>query len=83
MSSSTSQAPQSDATTSPPAAAAKKVDLISAPTVAVLVACVLAAMGNSRDSALLTWQLPVGLVALSLVYVGIRWLRARRAPATP
>jgi hypothetical protein len=60
------------------APAPTKGDLVTAPTVAMLVGCVLAAMGNSRGSALLTWQLPLGLMALSLAYVGIRTLRARR-----
>jgi hypothetical protein len=75
---------QTDPTISAPAATpaktpVKKVDVVSAPTVAILVACVLAAMGNSRESALLTWQLPVALVALSLAYVGFQLLRARRS----
>jgi hypothetical protein len=77
----TRETPPSGPTSTKPADA-KKVDLVSAPTLAVLVACVLAAMGNSRGSALLTWQLPVGLVALSLAYVGIRWLRARGTAAS-
>jgi hypothetical protein len=57
---------------------ARKADLVTLPTVAMLVGCVLAALGNSRGSALLTWQLPLGLIALAVAYVGLRALRARR-----
>lgn len=67
---------QTDPATQAPAPA--KVDLVTAPTVAMIVSCVLAAIGNSRGSALLTWQLPLGLMLLSLAYVGFRALRARR-----
>jgi hypothetical protein len=67
---------QTDPATQAPAP--ERVDFVTAPAVAVLIGCVLAAMGNSRGSALLTWQIPLGLLALSLAYVGIRTLRARR-----
>jgi len=66
-----------DSATSRPAPA-KKPDLISVPTAAVLVACVIAAIGNRDDSALLTWQIPLALVLLSFAYVGLRAMRARR-----
>ena len=70
---------ETDPTTpSPPQPSAKKVDFVTAPAAAMLVACVLAALGNSRGSALLTWQLPLGLMALAFVYVGATALRARR-----
>jgi hypothetical protein len=71
---------QTDPATSAPSVAPVKkgADFVTAPTVAILVGCVLAAMGNSRGSALLTWQLPLGLLALSLVYAGFQALRARR-----
>ena len=69
---------QTDPTTT--AAPTKKAaDFVTAPTVAILVGCVLAAMGNSRGSALLTWQLPLGLLALSLAYAGVQLARARRS----
>jgi hypothetical protein len=57
---------------------AKKPDLVTLPGLAILVACVVAALGNSRGSAILTWQLPLALIAAAVVYAGWRALRARR-----
>ena len=68
-----SASPQPSATSS-----ARKVDLVTAPGVALLASCVIAALGNSRGSELLTWQVPLGLMALALAWVGVKALRARR-----
>jgi hypothetical protein len=57
---------------------AKKPDLITLPGLAILVACVVAGLGNSRGSAVLTWQVPLALVALALAFAGWRALSARR-----
>jgi hypothetical protein len=62
----------------PQAPAKPKVDLVSAPCVAILAACVLAGLGQSRDSELLLWQLPLALVVASVAYVGFRARQARR-----
>jgi hypothetical protein len=76
---STQTDPATSAAPQPSDASARKVDLLTTPGLALLVGCVLAAMGNSRDSALLTWQLPLALMALALAYVGVKALRARRS----
>jgi hypothetical protein len=55
----------------------KKPDLVTLPGLATLVAVVIAAIGNSRESALLTWQLPLVLVAAAAAFAGWRALRAR------
>jgi hypothetical protein len=60
-----------------PAPAAKKPDVVALPTAMLLVSCVLMAMGNSRQSALLLWQLPLALIGFSVLFVGWRRLRAR------
>jgi hypothetical protein len=70
--------PTDSAPSASPESSANKVDLITVPTVAMLVGVVLAALGNSRGSSLLTWQLPLGLMALALAWVGVKALRARR-----
>jgi hypothetical protein len=44
---------------------------------AVLVACVVAALGYSRGSELLTWQAPVAIVALAAAYTAFRAMRSR------
>jgi hypothetical protein len=56
---------------------AKKPDLVTLPGLAILVACVVAALGNSRGSPLLTWQLPLALVAAAGAYASWRAFRAR------
>ena len=56
---------------------AKKPDLVSAPSAAVLVACVVAAMGYSKGNELLTWPVPIGLVVLVVAYTAFRAMRAR------
>jgi hypothetical protein len=56
---------------------AKKPDLVSAPMTSVLVACVVAALGYSRGSELLTWQVPLGLVVLAVAYTAFRVMRSR------
>jgi hypothetical protein len=71
----TSQTDPSSSASSP--VPAKKPDLVTAPAAAALVACVVAAMGNSEGSALLTWQLPLGLILLSVAYVALRARSAR------
>jgi hypothetical protein len=62
----------------PKAPARSKVDLVSAPCAAILAACVLAGLGQSRESELLLWQLPLALVVASVAYVGFRARQARR-----
>jgi hypothetical protein len=62
----------------PAQGSAKKPDLVTLPMFAVLAACVVGAIGNSKGSTLLTWQVPVGLVVLAFVVVGFRALRAKR-----
>jgi hypothetical protein len=57
--------------------AAKKPDLVSAPMTAVLVACVVAALGYSKGNALLTWPVPLGIVVLAVAYTAFRAMRAR------
>ena len=67
-----SASPQPSATSS-----ARKVDLVTAPGVALLASCVIAALGNSRGSELLTWQVPIGIVVLAAAYTAFRVMRAR------
>jgi hypothetical protein len=64
--------------TSSPAKAAKKPDLVSIPAMAVLAACVIAAMGNSRGDPVLTWMVPLGLVGAALAFVAWKSWQARR-----
>jgi len=56
---------------------ARKPDLVSAPMISVLVACVVAALGYSKGNAMLTWQVPVGIVALAVAYTAFQAMRAR------
>jgi hypothetical protein len=56
---------------------AKKPDLVSAPMTSVLVAVVVAAVGHSKGSELLTWQVPLGIVALAVIYTVFQVMRAR------
>jgi hypothetical protein len=44
---------------------------------AVLAACVVAALGYSKGSELLTWQVPVAVVALAVAWTAFRVMRTR------
>ncbi len=59
----------------------QKVDLVTAPCMTLIAATVIAGLGQSRDSELLLWQLPLALVAVSIAYVGFRARQARRKVA--
>jgi hypothetical protein len=56
---------------------AKKPDYITLPMVSVLAAVVIGALGHSKDSALLTWQVPLALVVAACAWVGVRAARAK------
>jgi len=56
---------------------AKKVDLITLPTTALLIGCVVGALGYSKQSELLTWQIPLAMLTLAIAYTAFRVLRAR------
>jgi hypothetical protein len=62
---------------SPTQSAAKKPDYITIPMVAVLAAVVIGALGHSRDSALLTWQVPLAVVVAAVAWVAFRAARAK------
>ena len=69
----------SDSKLSAPAqGSTKKPDLVTLPMFAVLAACVVGAIGNSKGSTLLTWQVPIGLVVLACAIAGLRARRAKR-----
>lgn len=60
-----------------PTSKPKKPDLVSLPMTSVLVACVVATLGYGRGNAVLTWQLPLGIVVLAAAWTAFRARRAR------
>jgi hypothetical protein len=61
----------------PAEAPAKKPDYITLPMVSLLIAVVIGAIGHSKESALLTWQLPLALVVGAFAWVALRAARAK------
>jgi hypothetical protein len=67
-----------DPKASPPAERpAKKPDFITLPMVALLAAVVIGAIGHSKESALLTWQVPLALLVAAFAWVAFRAARAK------